>query len=76
MAIVSKTGCIVTIDAMGTQTEIARQIIDKKANYVLALKANHPTLYHQVKQGFEPAQAQQFQGIDVSYDKRIEKAHR
>jgi len=28
---------------MGTQTEIAKQIIDKKANYVLALKANHPT---------------------------------
>ena len=68
-------GCIVTIDAMGNQTEIARKIIDKKANYVLALKANHPTLYHQVKQWFEQAQAQQFQGIDVSYDKRIEKAH-
>jgi len=30
---------------MGTQTEIAKQIIDKKANYVLALKANHPTLF-------------------------------
>lgn len=68
-------GCIVTIDAMGTQTDIAKKIIDKKANYVLALKANHPTLYHQVKQWFEQAQAQQFQGIDVSYDKRIEKAH-
>jgi predicted transposase YbfD/YdcC len=35
------TGCVVTIDAMGTQTEIAQQIIDNKANYVLALKANH-----------------------------------
>ena len=50
-------------------------IIDKKADYVLALKANHPTLYHQVKQWFETAVAQDFQGIDVSYEKRIEQGH-
>lgn len=68
------TGAIITIDAMGTQTAIAQKIIDKKANYILALKANHPTLYHQVKAWFEQAQAIQFAGIDVSYDKRIEKA--
>jgi hypothetical protein len=37
------TGSIITIDAMGTQTEIAQKIIEKKADYVLALKANHPT---------------------------------
>jgi predicted transposase YbfD/YdcC len=69
------TGAIITIDAMGTQTEIAQQIIAKKADYVLALKANHPTLYSQVKEWFEKAQAQQWKGINVSYDKRIEKAH-
>lgn len=69
------TGAIITIDAMGTQTEIAKQIIAKKADYVLALKANHPTLYSQVKEWFEQAQAQQFQGMNVSYDKRIEKGH-
>jgi len=69
------TGCIVTIDAIGTQTDIAQKIIHKKADYVLTLKANHPTLYCQVKAWFEQAQAQQFAGIDVSYDRRIEKAH-
>lgn len=69
------TGAIVTIDAMGTQIEIAKKIIDKKADYVLALKANHPTLYHQVKEWFEKAQAHNFQGIDVSYEQRIEKGH-
>ncbi|MFP5275430.1 ISAs1 family transposase [Coleofasciculus sp.] len=69
------TGAIITIDAMGTQTEIAQKIIEKKADYVLALKANHPTLYHQVKTWFEQASAQNFQGIDVSYDQRIEKGH-
>ncbi len=42
-------GAIITIDAMGTQTEIVRLIRAQKADYVLALKTNHPTLYQQVK---------------------------
>ena len=37
-------GAIVTLDAMGTQKEIARKIISKKADYVLALKGNQGTL--------------------------------
>jgi predicted transposase YbfD/YdcC len=37
-------GCIVTIDAMGTQTNIAQGIRDKKADYVLAVKKNYPRL--------------------------------
>jgi predicted transposase YbfD/YdcC len=60
---------------MGTQTEIAKQIVAKKADYVLALKANHPTLHSQVQQWFETHKANNFRGVDVSYDKRIEKAH-
>jgi predicted transposase YbfD/YdcC len=69
------TGAIITIDAMGTQTEIAKQIVAKKADYVLALKANHPTLYSQVQQWFETEKANNFMDIKISYDKRIEKAH-
>jgi predicted transposase YbfD/YdcC len=69
------TGSIITIDAMGTQTEIAKKIIDKKGDYVLALKANHPTLYSQVSTWFKNAAAQNFPGIDVSYDQRLEKGH-
>ncbi len=38
------TGAIITIDAMGTQTEIAKQIVAKKADYVLALKPTFRTL--------------------------------
>lgn len=45
-------GCIVTIDAMGTQKDIAEKIIGGKANYVLALKDNHPTLCEEVKDYF------------------------
>ena len=46
-------GCIVTIDAMGTQKEIAEAIAKKEADYVLALKKNHKTLYGNVKTFFE-----------------------
>ena len=60
---------------MGTQTEIAKKIIDKKADYVLTLKANHPTLHSQVSEWFDTVQADNFSGIDFSYDKRIEKGH-
>jgi predicted transposase YbfD/YdcC len=42
------SGCLVTIDAMGCQTKIARSILDAKANYVLAVKDNQPTLYEGV----------------------------
>ena len=69
------TGSIITIDTIGTQTEMAKKIIDKKADYVLALKANHRTLYHQVEQGFKQASAQNFHSVDVSYEQRIEKGH-
>ncbi len=69
------SGCIITIDAMGTQTEIAHRIQAQGADYVLALKANHPTLHAQVKQWFETAQAQNFKGIEYSYDVRVESGH-
>jgi len=41
----------------------------------LSLKANHPTLYRQVKGWFETAQANDFAGIESSYDQRIEAGH-
>jgi predicted transposase YbfD/YdcC len=68
-------GCIITIDAMGTQTAIASQIINAKADYVLALKGNHPTLHGQVKDWFEQHLSQGFESITHSYDERIEKGH-
>lgn len=46
-------GAIVTMDAMGTQKEIAAKIINGKADYVLALKGNQGTLHDDVKLFFE-----------------------
>jgi len=46
-------GNIITIDAMGTQKEIAKKIRRKRADYVLALKKNHCNLYDDVKTYFD-----------------------
>src|SRR5215831_1618389 len=45
-------GCIVTIDAMGCQTDIAAQIVDKGADYVLALKENQEHISHEARHLF------------------------
>ena len=48
-------GCIVTLDAMGCQKDIAANIIDKEADYVLALKGNHATVHEEVQAFFTDA---------------------
>jgi predicted transposase YbfD/YdcC len=50
-------GCVVTIDAMGCQTAIAAQIRAQQADYVLALKDNHPKLHAAVGAAFADARA-------------------
>lgn len=69
------SGCIITIDAMGTQKSIAEKIIAGEADYILSLKDNHPTLHHQVKNWFETAQFLGFKDVDVSISQRVEKGH-
>jgi len=46
-------GCIVTIDAMGTQTKIAEAIINKGADYILTVKENQPQLYEDIALYFQ-----------------------
>lgn len=53
------SGCIVTVDAMGRQREIARQILDQGAAYVLALGGNQGTLPKDVEDSFRQARADQ-----------------
>jgi predicted transposase YbfD/YdcC len=45
-------GAIITIDAMGCQKEIAKKIVSKKADYLLAVKGNQPTLFSQIEKFF------------------------
>jgi predicted transposase YbfD/YdcC len=53
--ILDLAGCIITIDAMGCQREIVKKIVEKDADYVIAVKKNQPTLHEQIKQLFKQA---------------------
>ncbi|MGL5833686.1 MAG: ISAs1 family transposase [Waterburya sp.] len=68
-------GCLVSIDAMGTQTEIAKTIIEQGADYVLALKANQGNLYEDVTQLFHQARRQGFNSVKDQFHSTIEKGH-
>lgn len=59
-------GCLLTIDAMGAQREIASKIIQLKANYILSLKGNQPKLAEDVKFMFESSigQYESSEGVD------------
>ncbi len=53
LRILEINGCIVTIDAMGCQKQIARDILRKKADYLLMVKGNQPGLKEQVEKLFQ-----------------------
>ncbi len=56
-------GCIVTIDAMGCQTEIVELIVAQEADYVISLKGNQGTLHRDVQAAFAYAQETEFRHI-------------
>ena len=70
------TDCIITIDAMGTQKEIASRIREDGGDYVLALKGNHPILFEEVKSTFSHIDNHENLYTETSIDKghgRIER---
>ena len=69
------SGCIVTIDAMGCQTDIAEKIIDREANYVLALKENQGKLYEDVECLFTDLESSQYKAFRFDYNKTVNKDH-
>ncbi len=68
-------GCIVTIDAMGCQTAIARQIVEQGGDYVLALKGNQGTLAADVEVMFTEGRATGFAEIVHDCHTTTEKDH-
>lgn len=58
LELLSLAGATVTIDAMGTQKEIAQQIVQAKGDYLLAVKDNHKTLHQDIRFFFDDAIAQ------------------
>lgn len=75
LKLVDVQGAIITIDAMGTQKAIAAQIIEQKADYVLALKGNQETLHDAVIEYIDRQLENDFAGIDVRQHTTTETAH-
>jgi predicted transposase YbfD/YdcC len=68
-------GCLITIDAMGCQRDIAKNIIDAHADYLLALKGNQEILAEDVEEEFKQAMAEDFAHMSYHYYENTDKAH-
>jgi predicted transposase YbfD/YdcC len=67
------SGCIVTLDAMGCQKQIAREIIEADADYVLALKGNHSTAFAEIRSFLDDAIARG--ESHLAHCEQVEKGH-
>lgn len=68
--------CIITIDAMGTQKTIAKQIRQAQADYILALKGNQGTLAHTVTEWFEHQQNSKSDWLETAWTQTTSAHHR
>jgi predicted transposase YbfD/YdcC len=75
LAMMEIEGAIVTIDAMGCQRDIAEQIVDQKADYVLALKGNQGTLREDVEVFATEQKANGFKDTKISRHQTVDGDH-
>src|SRR5574337_148625 len=75
LEVLELNGCIVTIDAIGTQKEIAATIVAQEADYVLPVKENQGHLYEEVKATFDEALAINFNQVPHEIYKTVNKEH-
>jgi predicted transposase YbfD/YdcC len=71
----SLRGCIVTLDAIGCQTEIARKILDRGGDYLLAVKDNQGRLADALREFFALGEAAGFGSLPISQHTSLEKDH-
>jgi predicted transposase YbfD/YdcC len=75
LKILDLEGCVVTIDAMGCQTEIVKEIVNQKADYVISLKGNQGDLHEDVRDYLDWAEREKFKDIENDYCETLEKDH-
>jgi len=75
LKILEVRGCIVTIDAMGCQTEIASAIVEKGADYVLAVKGNQGLLLDDLTRYFDWALEDKFNQTAYTYHQTVDSEH-
>ncbi|MEQ9027523.1 MAG: ISAs1 family transposase [Aggregatilineales bacterium] len=75
LRLLNVSGCLVTIDAMGCQTEIAKVIRDEKADYLLQVKDNQAKLKQDLDDWFVHGDQQNFQNMTMTYHKAVSKTN-
>jgi len=75
LKLIEIAGCIVTIDAIGTQTKITKTIVERDGDYLLAVKENQGHLYEDIHDLFEEDQPYNFEDAPYSYAKTVNKDH-
>lgn len=75
LEVLALSGCMVTVDAIGCQTTIARTVRQRDADYVLALKGNQPRLATEVADLFADALGEQARAYQVQTAQTVEKGH-
>jgi predicted transposase YbfD/YdcC len=68
-------GCIVTVDALNCQKDSARTVIEREADYIFALKANHRQLHQDVIDWFDWARKRDFRDVKHSFHQTVNKGH-
>jgi len=73
LRVLNMSGCIVTIDAMGCQKDIAQTIRDEKADYILCVKDNQRKLKQDLEGWFAYGDSQQFAGTRMDFHQTTRK---
>ncbi len=73
LEVLAREGCVVTIEAMGCQTEIAEKIIAREADYLLAVKGNQGTLAEDVTDLFDGFEQAHWHEVTHDYAKTVNK---
>jgi len=75
LKILAISGCIVTMDAIGTQTQIAETIVEAQADYVLSVKENQGHLFEDISVLFAVDQAHDFKYATLEHHQEVNKGH-
>jgi len=68
-------GCIVTVDALNSQKSTAQTLVERGADYVFALKGNHPQLHKDVIEWFAWAKERDFRDVPHDFHQTVNKGH-
>jgi len=75
LSLLDITDAVVTIDAMGCQKAIARQIVKQQGHYVLQVKKNQETLHDRIKETFDELTVRPVRGVTYSFHEDVDAGH-